>query len=65
MNQPSLLLADEPTGNLDPASAALVLELIADYHRKGGTVLLVAHDELSTPYQDRELILSGGRIQTP
>ena len=44
MNGPELILADEPTGNLDPDSAAIVLGLLAQFHQDGGTVLLVTHD---------------------
>src|SRR5439155_7769146 len=39
VNEPRLILADEPTGNLDPANAATVLEMLAAFHRGGGTVL--------------------------
>ena len=44
LNRPRLLLADEPTGNLDPETAAPVLETLTDFHRAGGTVLLVTHE---------------------
>lgn len=45
LTSPQLLLADEPTGNLDPDSAALVMGLIEKFHGRGGTVLLVTHDD--------------------
>ncbi len=45
LTSPQLLLADEPTGNLDPDSAALVMGLIEEFHGGGGTVLLVTHDD--------------------
>lgn len=62
LNQPPLLLADEPTGNLDPANAAAVLDLLSDFHRSGGTVLLVTHDEAAAARAQRTLCLSDGRI---
>ena len=62
LNSPPILLADEPTGNLDPENAASVLDLLADFHRAGGTVLLVTHDELSTSYAQRTVLLRDGRI---
>ena len=45
VNRPELILADEPTGNLDSESARDVLDLLAEFHRREGTVLLVTHDE--------------------
>ena len=45
INEPALILADEPTGNLDPASAKEVLDLLAEIHRDGATILLVTHEE--------------------
>ena len=44
LNRPRLLLADEPTGNLDPANAAGLLDLLSEYQREGGTVLMVTHE---------------------
>jgi putative ABC transport system ATP-binding protein len=44
ISKPEILLADEPTGNLDPANSAVLMSLIADFHRDGGTVLLVSHN---------------------
>jgi putative ABC transport system ATP-binding protein len=62
LNRPALLLADEPTGNLDPKNALSVLELIAAYHREGGTVLLVTHDEQAAARAARTIELEHGRI---
>jgi len=62
LNQPSLLLADEPTGNLDVNSATAILDLIAQYHKDGGTVVLVTHQDWVTSYGDRVIVLQGGRI---
>ena len=59
LNRPPLVLADEPTGNLDPASAAGVLDLLHAYRRDGGTVLLVTHSEQAAAYADRTVVLNG------
>jgi cell division transport system ATP-binding protein len=45
-HEPSILLADEPTGNLDPASTAEVMRAFEAYHDEGGTVVMATHDEL-------------------
>jgi len=62
LNRPSLLLADEPTGNLDDESAAAVLDLFGEYHAGGGTVLLATHSALNGRRADRRLRLEGGRL---
>jgi ABC-type lipoprotein export system ATPase subunit len=61
LNRPKLLLADEPTGNLDAESAAAVLELLADFHASGGTILLVTHEEQAASIAQRTLTLRNGR----
>jgi putative ABC transport system ATP-binding protein len=63
INRPSVLLADEPTGNLDPQSAADVLRLIGDFHQEGGTVLLVTHAEQAAACAQRTVLISGGQVQ--
>ena len=60
VNRPRLILADEPTGNLDPASAADVLELLAEFHGTGGTVLLVTHQESAAERAQRTVRLCRG-----
>lgn len=62
VNRPRLILADEPTGNLDPASAAAVLDMLAAFHREGGTVVLVTHDEAAAGRAGRIVRLANGRI---
>ena len=62
LNRPRLILADEPTGNLDPESATIVLDILADFNRDGGTVLLVTHDERAAGYGGRSLRLDAGRL---
>jgi putative ABC transport system ATP-binding protein len=62
VHRPPLLLADEPTGNLDPASGQAVLDHIAEFHRAGGTVLLVTHDPAAAGRARRILTLERGRL---
>jgi putative ABC transport system ATP-binding protein len=62
IHHPPLILADEPTGNLDPQSAAEVLEILGSFHRQGATVLLVTHQEQATAKADRVVFLRGGRV---
>ena len=59
---PSLLLADEPTGNLDTETSGGVLDLLSDFHRQGGTVLLVTHDESAAARAQRTVVLRQGRF---
>jgi len=64
VNEPSLVLADEPTGNLDSASAADVLALLSELHQAGRTVVLITHDvETARPAQ-RVLRIRDGLIQS-
>ena len=61
--QPALLLADEPTGNLDSKSAADVMALIAEVHAGGQTVVLVTHDADVAARAQRQIGLRDGRIE--
>jgi putative ABC transport system ATP-binding protein len=62
-SRPRLLFADEPTGNLDAATGAQVIELLFELNReRGTTLLLVTHDEAITGRCDRVLRLAGGRL---
>jgi putative ABC transport system ATP-binding protein len=62
VNRPKLLLADEPTGNLDPQSAGALLETLSAFHRQGGTVLLVTHDAEAAAHAERRVTLDQGRL---
>lgn len=62
ISHPDILLADEPTGNLDPGNSSILLSLVEDYHQNGGTVVLVSHDPLTTKYTKRKIILERGKI---
>jgi putative ABC transport system ATP-binding protein len=62
MNRPRLLLADEPTGNLDSGTAASIVELLCDLHREGLTVVVVTHNEALASTAFRRLVLADGRL---
>ena len=63
VNRPALLIADEPTANLDAESAARILEIFVAFHQVGVTVLLATHDQaLIARYGKRRLHLEAGRI---
>jgi putative ABC transport system ATP-binding protein len=62
MNDPPLLLADEPTGNLDSAAGESVMMLLAELHRDGRTIVVVTHDEATAAFADRELLIQDGAI---
>jgi putative ABC transport system ATP-binding protein len=61
-NKPSLLLADEPTGNLDSRNTRDVLRLLGEVHRDGQTVILVTHDARVAGLADRVVALFDGEI---
>lgn len=62
VNDPSLILADEPTGNLDTSSGAAVMQLLSDLHRSGKTVLVVTHDARMTRFSTHNIFLLDGCI---
>jgi len=64
INQPALLLADEPTGNLDEANEELVLSLFKELHTEGHTIIVVTHDPDVGRMADRVVRLSHGRANT-
>jgi len=65
VNDPPLLLADEPTGNLDPTLALDIMDIIADAHARGTTVIVATHDPtLLERYRHRRIVLDGGRLAT-
>ena len=65
MNKPSVLLADEPTGDLDDENTALVLSLLRDTAKNGTAVLMVTHESEAENYADIVLKMDGGSIKTP
>ena len=60
--EPSILLADEPTGNLDSENGAAVMELLRKLHRDGATIGIVTHDPRYAEYAQRQVQLFDGRI---
>src|SRR6266481_7419259 len=60
--KPLILLADEPTGNLDSANGEAVMELLRELHRSGATICMVTHDPRFARYADRSIYLFDGRI---
>lgn len=62
VNSPKLIIADEPTGNLDSASSLLVMELLADIHKSGSTVIFVTHNPELTRYATRVVYMHDGSI---
>jgi len=59
---PSILLADEPTGNLDSANGEAVMDLLRDLHRQGATICMVTHDPRYAKFAERTIHLFDGRI---
>jgi putative ABC transport system ATP-binding protein len=62
VGEPALLLADEPTGNLDSRSGAEVMELFGALHQAGSTVLMITHDPTVAARAQRRLVLDAGRL---
>jgi putative ABC transport system ATP-binding protein len=60
--RPSILLADEPTGNLDSKNGDAVMELLRDLHREGATICMVTHDPRFARHADRQIHLFDGRV---
>lgn len=61
---PNLLLADEPTGNLDSAMADSVMQLLLDLHQEGSTVVMVTHDPTLADRAERQIFIKDGMIDT-
>jgi putative ABC transport system ATP-binding protein len=64
VNNPSILLADEPTGNLDSKTSVEVMELFGKIHAGGNTVILVTHEEDIAQYAHRVVRLRDGNVET-
>lgn len=62
VNKPDIILADEPTGNLDSKSGAEILQLFEALHKKGGTIVLVTHDEHVAEHAKRIIRIVDGKI---
>src|SRR5438874_3285156 len=64
INDPKIILADEPTGNLDAANEEIVLRLLRDLHKQGRTIVMVMHDPIVARLGDRRIELHHGKIAT-
>jgi putative ABC transport system ATP-binding protein len=62
INNPALILADEPTGNLDLVAGCEVMGLLTDLYKEGRTILLVTHDDAVAAYASREIHLRDGNV---
>lgn len=62
INRPSIILADEPTGNLDKKSADEIIHLLLEVNRRGNTVLLVTHDEKYADLCKKKLVIEDGKL---
>jgi putative ABC transport system ATP-binding protein len=62
VNDPTILLCDEPTGNLDSKSGTMIMDLLASMNRKGKTIIVVTHDPKVATFAGRTLNLMDGRI---
>lgn len=62
VNNPKIIIADEPTGNLDSAGSRLVMELLSEIHKLGNTILFVTHNPMLTRYATRVLYMHDGTI---
>lgn len=64
INNPSIILADEPTGNLDSKTSADIMRLFSDIHKRGNTVILVTHEEDIAQFAHRIIRLRDGKIES-
>ena len=67
INEPTLVLADEPTGNLDPATSSDIMQLLVELNRKTGTTMLISsHDFMMIDkYQSRMIVCENGTVTDP
>jgi putative ABC transport system ATP-binding protein len=62
VNRPSILLADEPTGNLDSATSVEIMDLFQTLHGQGQTIILVTHEPDIAEHAKRQIILRDGKV---
>jgi len=63
VNNPNVIFADEPTGNLDSKSGAQIMDIIASLHKKGHTIILITHETYTAQYADRIIALRDGVVE--
>jgi len=61
-SDPDIILADEPTGNLDPANESAVLSSLSQFHQEGGTVIIATHGPAASPFAEEHLQMAHGRL---
>jgi ABC-type lipoprotein export system ATPase subunit len=64
VNDPPIILADEPTGNLDSSASGEVMEILTQLHKEGRTIVLVTHDDAVASYAGREITLHDGATRS-
>jgi putative ABC transport system ATP-binding protein len=64
VNEPSIILADEPTGSLDSRSSHIIMEELSELHKKGNTIIMVTHNPNLTTYASRVITMLDGQIDT-
>lgn len=64
VNEPSIILADEPTGNLDSKASHVIMEELSDIHKRGNTIVMVTHNPALTTYASRVITMIDGKIET-
>ena len=64
VNTPSIILADEPTGNLDSRSSHVIMQELSDIHKRGNTIIMVTHNPDLTTYASRVITMLDGKIDT-
>ncbi|MDD2472409.1 MULTISPECIES: ABC transporter ATP-binding protein [unclassified Methanoculleus] len=62
VNDPAILLCDEPTGNLDSQTSLQIMEILADLHNRGRTLVMVTHNPETATYADRTITIRDGRV---
>lgn len=62
ISEPEILLADEPTGNLDPDNSGILMALIREFNKKGGTIILVSHDPGAKGFANLNVTLERGKL---
>ncbi|MDP3989210.1 MAG: ABC transporter ATP-binding protein [bacterium] len=62
--QPTVIFADEPTGNLDSASGETVMKILTDLHAAGNTIILITHEPEAAAYAKRTLYIRDGRLES-
>ena len=64
VNEPSILLADEPTGNLDSTTSEEIMQVFAELHRQGQTIIMVTHEADIAAHAERTVVLRDGKVET-